>query len=263
MTQGGGFGRALLMACDITGYGSGDDQLQAAMQKALVTVLDEAAGRAGLARSEWDRESTGDGELALLPTTESEPRVVDDFVRELAAALARHNRHLADRARMRLRVAIHYGVVYPASNGYAGQGVVVVSRLLDSKPLREAMRRSDTELALIISNVIYSDIVLNGHTSLRPQDFRRVAVRIKEFSDDAWLWLPHGDVHNLSITDDERAQPGRPAEGSSATSSPPAGPGNPGEQNMSAHNEFYGTVIAPGSVFGIDLSGRLRRRRGE
>jgi class 3 adenylate cyclase len=267
VVQDQGFGRALLMACDATGYGSGDDQLQAAMQDGLIRVLDEAAIGAGLVRSEWDKNSTGDGELALLPASESEPRVVDDFVRELGAALARHNRHLADRARLRLRVAIHYGVAYPASNGYAGQGVVAVSRLLDSAPIREAMRQSDTELALILSDGVYSETVLNGHTSLRPQDFCQVEVRIKEFAANAWIWLPHGDVHSLPLTAQQAGGAlGRPTVETLATSGPRAdhgivapaadpGAGRQEAQRLSTHTEFYGPVHAPGSVFGIDLSG--------
>lgn len=268
MVQDQGFGRALLMACDATGYGSGDDQLQAAMQDGLIRVLDEAAIGAGLVRSEWDKNSTGDGELALLPATESEPRVVDDFIRELDTALARHNRHLVDSARLRLRVAIHYGVAYPASNGYAGQGVVAVSRLLDSAPIREAMRQSDTELALILSDGVYSETVVNGHTSLRPTDFLNVEVRIKEFTARAWVWLPHGDVHSLSMKAQQagRAAPNWPTVETPATSepqtdhgsgSPPADPGAGRQegQRLSAHTEFYGPVHAPRSVFGIDLSG--------
>lgn len=249
------FGRALLVACDVTGYGRGDDQLQAAMQAALVEVLDQAACEARLVRSEWDKDSSGDGELALLPATVSEPRVVDDFARALSAALARHNRHLADEARLRLRVAIHFGVAYPASNGYAGQGVVAVSRLLDCAPIRETMRQSDTDLALIVSDGIYSDIVLNGHTSFRQQDFRRVAVRVKEYAEDAWIWLPHGDVHSLSLAGPSRTEPADEAHESPAVNRPGTEKGHRQDQGVHAHNEFHNVVIAPGSTFGINQSG--------
>jgi hypothetical protein len=275
VAQDQGFGRALLMACDVTGYGSGDDQLQEAMQDGLINVLDEAATGAGLVRSEWDRNSTGDGELALLPATESEPRVVDDFVRELTAALARHNRHLATSARLRLRVAIHFGVAYPASNGYAGQGVVAVARLLDSSPIRAAMRQFDTELALILSDGVYSETVVNGHTSLRPQDFRQVQVRVKEFATHAWLWLPHGDVHALSLTDRpaERATQDPSAAGDAADDGSPGRPGTSAPatahdqepltgQPLSVHTEINAPVNAPGSVFGINF-GRLMPGPGD
>jgi len=240
----------------VTGYGRGDDQLQAAMQAALVKVLDEAASEARLVRSEWDKDSSGDGELALLPATESEPRVVDNFVRELGSALARYNRHLADQARLRLRVAIHFGVAYPASNGYAGQGVVAVSRLLDCPPIRETMRQSDTDLALIVSDGIYSDIVLNGHTSFSQQDFRKVAVRVKEFVENAWIWLPYGDVHALPIEEPGHAEPEDETPESPETNSPAAGEGRREGQGVSVQNNFNDVVIAPYSIFGIDQSGR-------
>jgi hypothetical protein len=250
VTRDEGFGRALLMACDATGYGRGDDQLQDAMQAGLIKVLDEAATGARLVRSEWDRNSTGDGELALLPATVSEPRVVDDFIRELCAALARHNRHLADHARLRLRVAIHYGIAYPASNGYSGQGVVVVSRLLDSAPLREAMKQTDTELALILSDGVYQETVAGGHTSLRPAEFRAVDVRNKEFAARAWIWLPLGGTQRLSSAspEAEESAPGRAAA---------ADPGREQRvgQRLTARNDFYGPVHAPGAVFGINLRG--------
>jgi hypothetical protein len=268
VAQDQGFARALLMACDVTGYGSGDDQLQEAMQDGLIKVLDEAATAARLVRSEWDTNSTGDGELALLPATESEPRTVDDFVRELAAALARHNRHLTASARLRLRVAIHFGVAYPARNGYAGQGVVAVSRLLDSAPIREVLRQCDTELALILSDGVYSDTVANGHTSLRPRDFRKVHVQIKEFSADAWIWLPRGDVHGVPLKDQsaDHGTPNAPApaEASNRPQAEPDAPApsrgqgekSPEGERVSVHNDFHGAVTAPRSVFGVNLGDR-------
>jgi hypothetical protein len=197
MTEQSDFGRALLVACDVAGFGAGDDVLQTAKQQGLITVLDQSAAAARLVRSAWRRNDRGDGELALLPSTESEPRVVDDFIHQLYAVLARHNRHLRDDARLRLRVAIHFGVAYPADAGYAGQGIVAVSRLLDCEPLRFALSYSGAELALILSDRVYQDTVVQGHTVVRPVEFLEVRVRVKEFSDRAWLWLPGNGIRNL------------------------------------------------------------------
>jgi hypothetical protein len=197
------FGRRLLLAVDAQGYGGGDDQQHVAIQNGLLSVLNEAATRAHLARDRWSRQLAGDGELAVLPISEPEPLVVDDFVRELAAALRCHNR---DRIpTVRLRLAIHHGVAMPASMGFAGQGVVAVSRLADSEPLRQALTQStDADLAVCLSGQVYRDTVLQGHTSLRPEDFRRVEVRVKEFTQDAWLRIPGGDVHALELSDEPR-----------------------------------------------------------
>lgn len=241
MPRGDNFGRRLLVSMDAKGYGSGDDQQQGAIQAGLLSVANTAADQAGLDRSAWERQSAGDGELAVLPRTEPEPRVVDDFVRELAAALADHNYDLRPESRLRLRVAIHHGVAIPASNGFRGQGVVIVSRLVDSDPIRAALAaEQESALAVILSEQVYTDTVVQRHTSLTPKDFRKVLVMNKEFRQEAWLRLPGHDVHALDLV---------PA----ATEAPKHERGRPPAPQRSAEviNEFNGDVNAPNSVFGI------------
>jgi len=126
---------------------------------------------------------------------------VDDFVRKLAAALQHHNRALLPERRLRLRLAIHHGSAAPASNGFFGQGVVVVNRLVDSPVLRAALAASDADLAVILSRQVYTDTVVQGYTSFDPADFRKIRVRNKEFSEDAWIWVSRGDVHALDLSD--------------------------------------------------------------
>ncbi|MGH3889536.1 MAG: hypothetical protein ACRDSZ_23745 [Pseudonocardiaceae bacterium] len=197
-------GRCLCVAVDAEGYGRSGDRQQFTAQKALTDkVLATAAEAAGLERNTWIRQPAGDGELALLPSNEPEPRVVDDLVREIDLALRRYNHDLVRDAQLRLRVAIHHGVAYPASNGFAGQAVVVVSRLLSCRPLRSALAAAaDAHLALIVSRRIFEEIIAQEHTSQRPGHFRKIAVQEKEFRDDAWIWLPGADVHHLDIEND-------------------------------------------------------------
>ncbi len=184
--------RALLVAVDAEKYGAQHDGQQAFVQKALVGMLDEAANKSGLCRSGWTRQSTGDGELAVLPDSEPQFQVVDDFARHLAGALQRHNLRLAEEFRVRLRLAIHYGTASPADNGFAGQGVVLVSRLVDGKPVRMGLSQTKGDLAVVYSDTIYKDIISQGHTTIDLQDLRRVQVKHKETDERAWLWLPDG-----------------------------------------------------------------------
>jgi hypothetical protein len=247
LVTGNGFGRGLLVTTDATGYGRGDDQRHTAMQAGFVEVMNEAAKAAQLTRDNWFTQGAGDGELALLPSTEPEPRVVDDFVRELDYALGRHNRELERDKRLRLRMAIHYGVAYPAPNGLAGQGVVTVSRLLDCQPLREALAAADeANLALILSARVFEETVQQGHTSHRPAEFRRVIVRHKEYSGDGWIRVPGMDVHRL-----ERSAH---ADAPAAAPPPPDAPHRMREREArepAVHNEFHERVDARGAVFGI------------
>lgn len=197
--------RRLLVSVDAKGYGGATDRRQEEIQGALLRVLDEAAARAGLTRSGWTRQPGGDGELAILPDSEDEPRVVEDFPRALAAALYGYNRDLRTESRLRLRLAVHHGMTRTASNGHAGAGPVAVSRLCDSRLLKDALAESGADLAVIYSRQIFADTIRQEHTGLRPEELREVRVVQKEFDEPAWIWIPGHDVHALALPELEPA----------------------------------------------------------
>ncbi|QUQ69494.1 hypothetical protein [Kutzneria sp. CA-103260] len=257
MVRDAAYGRRLLISVDAKSYGSSDDQHQSAIQSGLLTVLNRAADRTGFDRSAWDIQSGGDGELSVLPSGESwmEPRLAGDFAHELRNALRDHNHELQDKYRLRLRVAVHYGVAVPADNGFSGQGVVVVSRLVDSRPAKEALNLvPGADLVLILSERVFNDAVRQRHASLWEADFRRVRVQNKEFDEFAYLHLPGHDIHAVRL----------PEDGSSAAA-PDAGGGNQDAGRVSAEpadrrgatvvTEIHGAVDASHAVFGI-VNGR-------
>lgn len=245
------FKRRLLMSVDAKDYGAGDDRRQYAFQDALVRVLDRAAARSGLERSTWIKQPAGDGELAILPSEQSELEhvVVDDYVRELANALRAHNHDLRDEARLRLRLAIHYGPFAPAENGYAGQGVLTVARLVDAPPVKETLEAVPAAcLAVVLSERIYIDTIVNRHTSLSGDMFRKVRIRNEQFDGAAYLYLPGHDVHAIPLSevdtveksDSDRTEVGagryRPA---------------PGEAPPGVNTTINGYVNIPSGVIGV------------
>jgi class 3 adenylate cyclase len=237
------FSRRFCLSVDAENYGSQDDQRQRAIQDGVLTVLDDAADRAGLHRACWDRQPQGDGELALLPKVDPEPelRVIDDYVRELRRALARHNQGMLPSSRLRLRLALHYGVAIPANNGFFGQAVVVVSRLCDAKPLKEAMTEApECNLGVIVSDRLYQETIKQGHTELSPEDMRQVSVREKEFAEKAWIHLPGVNVHRLELPSADQPLDRR-------SSDKPARP----QPDPTMHTEFHGTVHAEHANFGV------------
>lgn len=251
MAEGDDFERRLLLSVDARGYGAGTDRRHGIMQDTLLTVLDDAAERAGLVRANWQRQPGGDGELAVLPRGEREPRVADDFVRHLVAALRRNNRDATPERRLRLRLALHFGPAIPAANGFRGSGPVVVSRLCGCRPLRAALVASGADLAVVLSKQVFSDTIVQEHTSLDVTDFRRVRVRDKEYDEDAWILVPGHDVHALELPEDDG-----PAPYIDGQRSAPA-PGAPGDTattaaSKSVHNVFNDEVDARGAVFGFD-----------
>jgi hypothetical protein len=211
------------------------------VQRAIVAVCDAAARAAGLRRDTWDRQGNGDGELAVLPPDEAEELVVDRYVRELDAELGRYNgRHVVE-ARLRLRVAVHFGRLSRASIGHAGPAPIAVARLIDSEILRTALAQApEANLALLVSASVFDDTIASLATTLRPADFRRVAVAEKEFVEDAWLWVPGQGSHSAGTT---------------VGGVPPTDPIGPTGSQQVVHSTFKDQVNAPGSVFGFSIGG--------
>ncbi|WP_236656422.1 hypothetical protein [Streptacidiphilus jiangxiensis] len=191
MTDWSGFRPCTCIALDAEGYGPNNDRRQSEIQHDLRRLLTRAASGAGLDRSRWKVQQQGDGEVALIPQDENEPRYVDDLVRHMVSELRIYNEERRDIHRMRLRVALHHGPVELADNGFAGGAVVAVCRLLAADPLYEALRTlPDIDLALLLSDDLFQATVGAGHTTYEPTMFRRVSVRKKEFTAPAWLWTP-------------------------------------------------------------------------
>jgi hypothetical protein len=191
--------RRLMTAVDAEAYGARPQVFQDALQKGLEALLDEAADRTRLRRTLWERQVGGDGEFAVLPEGEPEDVVVYRFVLELNAALAQYNRMKAERARIRLRLAVHFGPATPGPMGFSGSGPVVVNRLCGCEQAKEALRQTDAALVVVLSTTVYEDTVAAERLPLDPAKLRRIRVRAKELDEDAWLWLPGGDAHALGL----------------------------------------------------------------
>lgn len=235
-----GAARRLLLSSDVKGYGQEDERSHIDIQRALLEVFEEAASAAGLDRSTWLTQGAGDGELAILPEGVSEARVVDNYVAELQAALEHHNHDRRPERWLRLRLAVHFGVAIPAANGFAGHGIVLVSRLVDSDPAKQALIAApEACLSVILSEQVYTDTVLQRHTKLAPKSFRQVAVVKKERQVAAWLRVPGADTHALDLGSAVPVARASMAAAESAGSPEPAG------------IVLNGPVNAPGSVFGV------------
>jgi hypothetical protein len=120
---------------------------------------------------------------------------------------------------------------------------VGVSRLVDSAPVRGALRAfPDADLAVLVSRQIYTDVVAQRHTSLKPGEFREVVVRQKEFTDVAWLRVPGHDVHGARLSADPP-----PAEPAGTRVTAAAGQ----HYRAEAITVVNGSVDAANAVFGI------------
>ncbi|MGI5146874.1 hypothetical protein ACQEVC_10895 [Plantactinospora sp. CA-294935] len=197
--------RRVLVAVDMESYSGRDNVLQHRAQLAFREVMAAACGELGFDRANWLIQQGGDGELAILPPETSERAVVTRLTPVLDRLLREHNRGLSSEARIRLRVGVHEGPVHlDGANGYPGDAVVTVCRLVDSPQLKAALRQfPGAAVALIVSDRLYHDIV-RQYQDLRPEHFQQVTARLpeKNFEAAAWIYVPGESVLAIDVRPD-------------------------------------------------------------
>ena len=190
-----------LAAVDIEGFSSLHALEQVQKQADLGRVLDIAANRADLDRPRWQVYVRGDGELAVLPPDTDGPRLIADYPRELTCALSELN--FERRHRLRIRVALHHGTLVQGRFGPAGQGPIMVARLLDSDELRKYLgQRAELDIALIVSASLHHDVIETRFRRLDPAEFARADVHAKGRTYPAYI---HRGDRSVSILKTEDA----------------------------------------------------------
>ncbi|WP_245667517.1 hypothetical protein [Actinomadura macra] len=168
---------------DIQGYSKRDVREQLLAQRQLSDVLDRAARGVGLDRSEWDKQVGGDGELATLPEGVDPAPVAGDFAIGLADALREVNGGAPGGGsgfRLRVRLALHHGTLTAGPFGPAGDAPIVVQRLLDAGPLRRLLvDDAHRDLAYVVSDSLFEDVVQTGFCALPPGAFQPIKVTAK------------------------------------------------------------------------------------
>ncbi|MER5391227.1 hypothetical protein [Saccharopolyspora sp. NPDC002686] len=153
--------------------------------------------------------STGDGYYFGVDAVDT-PFLVDPFLRELQDVLETHDEVVRARSRdlrMRLRASIHVG---PIPDSGLATPMNETHRLLDSQPVRRVLSKSDpdtTFLAVILSQRVFTDVVQADYTKLRPTQFARNTVAVKNFHDAGWLHIPCPSVSLDELVDIEGISP--------------------------------------------------------
>jgi hypothetical protein len=190
----------LLLAVDIEKYSVRGAREQFLAQTDLSQALETAALRTGLNRRLWEREVRGDGELSVLPESVDASQVISGFTRELGRAIGAVNLRQPQRPRLRVRLALHHGTLTPGPFGPAGDAPIVVSRLLDAKPVRTHLaQRQDLDLALVISGSLYQDVVTTGFCALDPERFRPLRIKVKGTSYQGYTYVPAGRARRAAL----------------------------------------------------------------
>ena len=179
-----------IVSMDVVKSGGRDDQLLLRMRADLRAMVADALERQGLDLAGIASEDLGDGVRLIVPAQVTPARLLDPFVPQLAAALREHRKAAADAARLRLRLAVHMGLLHRDDGGWTGEPLVHSARLLDAAPLRQVFDAADQpDLAIIVSEDVYDKVVRHGY-GLDARAYRRVQVRVKETRAGAWIHVP-------------------------------------------------------------------------
>ena len=180
----------LCMAADVSGYSRRGNAATERIQGDLVATLARCRRAAGIQESQVTPQPQGDGQFTVLPVGIDESAVIPALVRELGIALCDLNRVAAASGRMRLRLALHRGLIKEGSNGWIGAAPIAVHRILDSPPLRRALADNGAaDFVLGLPDVLYRDVIVPSAEPPVAADFVPMVVDLpeKDFVEHGWL----------------------------------------------------------------------------
>lgn len=240
-----------ILLFDIEQYGSRDDVEQAFLRRVLYDVVDGTLLTASVDETTRLRADRGDSVMELIDTQVSVPALVKTLLTETPALLHNKNRLIADSAQIRLRVVLSSGyVAIDELDGWVGSDLNHAVRLLNSDPLREALKQRDDASVLCVSDGIYQGVVRHGPLGVRPDDFHRITVETKEGPTVAWL---HGEPSPADGPDEERQQEEPPRARSASVDLGHASFGGgyvAGDQHGVSGGQVTGDVVMGGKTTG-------------
>lgn len=182
----------VLFAVDIAQFTDArrDDEVQLALREALYRLLVESFEDSGIPWKSCVHEDRGDGAVVIIPAHMPTITIVGPLVDQIRTRLRRHNRLSSPVAQVRLRLAAHVGEVYRDVHGLAGKAVNHLFRILDARDLRDVLQDPGTEIALIVSDYLYENVILGTPNGVDPTAYREVAVEVKQFQARAWVLGP-------------------------------------------------------------------------
>ncbi len=152
----------------------------------LRDMLVAALGALGHDYQAGYNNDTGDGVVVFIPPEIPESVLVRQLPVALDGMLREHNSRYADGAQIRIRVALHHGQVFFDEAGASAAAVIHACRLVDSHPVRDALKRGEAPLALIVSDHFYREVV-SGEPAAAPAGYAEVQVSSKETECVGWL----------------------------------------------------------------------------
>jgi hypothetical protein len=168
---------------DVVGYSSRTIDAQRQVQHRLLTLFYRFIAETGIEFVPEAFQSNGDGFHYFLPDSDVH-MAVSYLLSAFPAILAEDNQDNSDR--IRLRMATDIGTVGLGPLGFTADAVIRFSRLVDSKPIRDAVKEHDTDLVALVSDTLYQDVITR-FDDLARLPFQHVDVEVKNYRTCAHL----------------------------------------------------------------------------
>jgi hypothetical protein len=196
-------GYRVLLTVDIAESAGRPSEARIAVRKGLRSMLKESLACYGIPWYRCRIKDLGDGFRVIPPLGTSKADLVM-AVNGLSQRLRAHNHveGFKSNKRTRVRAALHDGHIDFPGHRPDGRALEVLSRLIVAPKLHEALKAAaaDTPLVLIMSGHYYEDYEVTaqpGSLFILPQDFEKVDVEVKEYKEEAWLFVPAFSVHSV------------------------------------------------------------------
>jgi hypothetical protein len=195
-------GNCSLFVCDVASFGhpGRTNHIQRHIRVALYRGLRRSFDAAGVGYDRCYREDRGDGVMLAIPPTVDTAVLLTSLVDLLRVEVRRYNEVSSEQAQMRLRVAVNTGQFEHDDNGLVGAAVNHTFRILEARQLKDALRDSGAQLALVVSERVHEDVVRHGRGLVDPDDYRRVDISVKETTAAAWIRIPGLRGSSVPIT---------------------------------------------------------------
>ncbi|RKT17546.1 hypothetical protein BX285_1923 [Streptomyces sp. 1114.5] len=181
-----------IVVLDIEGFSTRPNPVQRSLRQAMYEVLRDALAEAGLPDGAVATEDRGDGVLVLVQPQVSPVLLAGALVRALDDCLAEKARIFNEAHALRLRVALHQGLVSRDADGWSGDAVNWTFRLVDAAPLREVLARAGrANLAFIVSDEVYQAVVRHEYRTVDPAAYLPVGFEAKHgIPARGWITVP-------------------------------------------------------------------------
>ena len=112
-------------------------------------------------------------------------------------------------------VSIHAGEVHTDAHGVSGSAINHTFRLLGSYQLKEALGRSSGDVAVIVSEWFYQEVVRHN-LAAKPDTYKQVPISVQETVSRGWIQIPVDQPQSDSNQPDNQLVAVRPSVGSRA-----------------------------------------------